>query len=47
MGATVASGSKGKIIDEEEWVQRHCPWTDSDVEQFPTNDGGADDHAEM
>ena len=45
MGATVASSSEGKITDEEEWIQQHCPWTDSDTEQFPTDDGGADDPA--
>ena len=38
LGATVSSGSKGRIIDEEEWVQQHCSWTDSDTGQFPTND---------
>ena len=47
LGAIVASGFEGKIIDEEEWVQQHCPWTDSDTEQFPTDDGGADDPAGM
>ena len=45
LGATVPSGSEGKITDEEEWIQQHCPWTDSDTEQFPTDDGGADGHA--
>ena len=47
LGAIVASGSEGKITDEEEWVQQHCPWTDSDTEQPPANDGGADDHVGM
>lgn len=46
-GVTVASGSEGKITDEEEWVQQHCPWTDSDTEQPPADDGGADDHEGM
>ena len=46
LGATVASGFEGQITEEEEWIQQHCPWTDSDAEQFPTKDGGADDHAE-
>ena len=46
MGATVASGSEGQIT-EEEWIHQHCPWTDSDAEQFPTNEEDADDHAEM
>ena len=40
LGATVASGS-------EEWIHQHCPWTDSDAEQFPTDDGGADDPTKM
>ena len=47
MGATVASGSEGRITEEEEWIHQHCPWTDSDAEQFSTNDGDADDHAEI
>ena len=47
LGATVASGSEGKITDEEELVQQHCLWTDSDTEQFPTDDGSADDPAGM
>ena len=47
LGATVNSGSEERITDEEVWVQQHCPWTNSDAEQFPTNDGGADDPAEM
>ena len=47
LGATVGSGSEGKIIDEEEWVQQHCPWSDSDTEQPPADDGGADDLAGM
>ena len=46
LGATIASGSEGKITDEE-WVQQHCLWTDSDTEQPLANDGGADDHAGM
>ena len=47
LGATVNSGSEERITDEEEWVQQHCPWTDSDAEQFPTDDGGDDDPAEI
>ena len=47
MGAIVASGSEGQITEEEEWIHQHCPWTDSDAEQFSTNDGDAYDHAEM
>ena len=47
LGATVNSGSEERITDEKERVQQHCPWTDSDTEQFPTNDGGADDPAGM
>ena len=47
LGATVASRSEGQITEEEEWIQQHCPWTDSDTEQFPTNVGDADDHAKM
>ena len=46
LGATVTSGSEGQITEEEEWIQQHCPWTDSDAEQFPGEDGSADDHAE-
>ena len=47
LGATVASGSEGQITEEEEWIHQYCPWTDSDAEQFLTNDEDADDHAEM
>ena len=47
LGATVVSGSEGQITEEEEWIQQHCPWTDSDTEQFLTKDGGADDPAGM
>ena len=47
LGATVASGSEGQITEEEEWIQQHCPWTDSDTEQFSTEDGSADDPARM
>ena len=47
LGATVVSGSEGQITEKEEWIHQHCPWTDSDAEQFPTNDRDADDHAEM
>ena len=47
LSATVASGSEGQITEEEEWIQQHCPWTDSDPEQFPTDDGSADDPARM
>ena len=47
LGANVASGSEGKITDEEEWVQQHYPWTNLDTDQFPTDDGSADDPAGM
>ena len=47
LGATIASGSKGKITDEEDWIQQHCPWTDSDTEQFPPEDGSAHDPSRM
>ena len=47
LGATVASGSEGKITDEEEWIQQHCLWTDSDTKQFPTEDGSAGNPARM
>mgnify|MGYP005834968045 CR=1 FL=1 len=47
LGATVNSGSEGRITDEEEWVQQHYQWTDSDAEQFPTEDGDADNSAGM
>ena len=47
LGATTASGSEGKITDEEEWVQQHYPWTNLDTDQFPTDDGSADDPAGM
>ena len=47
LGATVASGSEGQITEEEEWIHQHCPWTDSDAEQFLTHDEDADDPAEM
>ena len=47
LGATVTSGSEGQITEEEEWIQQHCPWTDSDTKQFPTDDGGVDDPARM
>ena len=46
LGATVTSGSEGQITEEEEWIQQHYSWTDSDAEQFPGADGSADDHAE-
>ena len=46
-GVTVASGSEGKITDEELWVHEHCPWSDSYTEQFLANDGGEDDPAGM
>ena len=46
LGATVLSGSEDQLTEEEEWIQQHCPWTDSDAEHFPANDGGADDPAE-
>ena len=46
LGATINSGSEERITDKEEWIQQHCPWTDSDAEQFQAEDGGADDHAE-
>ena len=32
MGATVASGSKGQITEEEDWIHQNCHWTDSDAE---------------
>ena len=47
LGLTVNSGCEGRITDEEEWVQQHCQWTDTDAEQFPTEDGNADDPAGM
>ena len=47
LGATVVSESEGQITEEEEWIQQHCPWTDSYTEQFPTEDGSADDPARM
>ena len=47
LGATVISGSEDQLTEEEEWIQQHCPWTDSDAEHFPTDDGGADDPAEI
>ena len=46
LSATVTSGSEGQITEEEEWIQQHYSWTDSDAEQFPGEDGSADDHAE-
>ena len=45
LGATVNSGSEDQLTEEEEWIQQHCSWTDSDAEQFPTDDDGADDPA--
>ena len=47
LGATVNSGCEGRITDEEEWVQQHCQWTDSEIQQFPTDDDGANDPTEM
>ena len=47
LGATVNSGSEGRITDEEERVQEHCQWTGSDAEQFLTKDGDADDPARI
>ena len=47
LGATVNSGSEDQLTEEEEWIQQHCPWTDSDTEQFSTEDGSADDPARM
>ena len=47
LGAEIASRSEDKITDKEEWVSRHCPWTDSDTEQPSADDGGAGDHAGM
>ena len=47
LGATVVSGSEGQITEEEEWIQQHCLWTDSDTEQFPTKDDSANDPARM
>ena len=46
-GATIASGSEGKITDEEEWIQQHCPWTDSDAEHFSADDGSTYDPSEI
>ena len=34
MGAIVISGSEDQLTEEEEWIQQHCPWTDSDAEHF-------------
>ena len=45
LGATLNSGSEGRITDEDDWVRQHCHWTGSDPEQPPANDGGADDPA--
>ena len=47
LGATVASGFEGQITEEEEWIQQHCLWTNSDTEKFPTEDGSADVPAGM
>ena len=47
MGAIVISGSEDQLTEEEEWIQQHCPWTDSDVEHFPADDGSADDPSEI
>ena len=47
LGAEIASGPEDKVTDEEEWVSRHCPWTDSDTEQPSADDGGTADHARM
>ena len=38
MGSIVISGSEDQLTEEEEWIQQHCPWTDSDAEHFPTDD---------
>ena len=45
LGATVNSGSEDQLTEEEEWIQQHCPWTDSEAEHFQTDDDGADDSA--
>ena len=45
MGLPLTVESEDKITNEEEWIQQHCPWTDSDAEHFQTDDGGADDPA--
>ena len=47
LGATVNSGSEDQLTEEEEWIQQHCPWTDSDAVHFLTDDCGADDPAEI
>ena len=47
MGAIVISGSEDQLTEEEEWIQQHCPWTDSDAQHFQTDDGGTDDPAEL
>ena len=47
MGAIVISGSEDQLTEEEEWIQQHCPWTDSDAEHFPADDGSADDPSEI
>ena len=47
VGAILISGSEDQLTEEEEWIQQHCPWTDSDAEHFQTDDGGADDPAEI
>ena len=45
LGATVASGSEEQVTEEEEWIKQHCPWTDSDAEQFQVDDDEDDDPA--
>ena len=47
LGATVISGSEDQLTEEEEWIQQHCPCTDSDAENFPADDGTADDPSEI
>ena len=39
LGVEIASGSKDKVTDEEEWVSQHCPCTDSYTEQPFAEDG--------
>lgn len=42
----VSSGSEEKIIDEEDWVKKKCPWTDSDEELPAAFDEESDEHPE-
>ena len=47
MGAIVISSSEDQLTEEEEWIQQHCPWTNSDAEHFLADDSGADDPSEI